>query len=253
MGGRQIDNLRRERVVFDEIQQKLARELQEKKKQMAQVLVGWAGLGLLVFVGPHDSAWHAVPTVSLIAVLDRCADRRVYMAGRDTAVYGLVGPECIYGLVGVILCTWPGRFTRVHGSGMAGSLEYMALAGRQHIWPGGSRVCMAWRVASTSDLEGRECIWPWGRSSRFQMLPMRPVTKHRTRSTSSRRSPIASRCRICPGASLAYTCPGGSLAYICPGRSLVYIHVLARPEHRTQNRSPQGVARSRTGAVLMYA
>jgi chromosome segregation ATPase len=34
----QIDNLRRERVVFDEIQQKLARELQEKKKQMAQVI-----------------------------------------------------------------------------------------------------------------------------------------------------------------------------------------------------------------------
>ena len=33
-----IDNLRRERVVFDEISQKLAKELQEKKKQMSNVI-----------------------------------------------------------------------------------------------------------------------------------------------------------------------------------------------------------------------
>lgn len=34
----EIDNLRRERVVFDQINAKLAKELHEKKKEMAQII-----------------------------------------------------------------------------------------------------------------------------------------------------------------------------------------------------------------------
>ena len=55
--------------------------------------------------------------------------------------------------------TWPGGSPTHMAWRVANSY---GLAGRQFIWPGGSPIHMAWRVANAYGLAGRQFIWPGG-------------------------------------------------------------------------------------------